>query len=96
MAEFDDDFRVASRSSSIILNHVEDGLDGIGDDFSCDVTGFDRAGDRSFDECARRSDLTEQPLRDGQVEPPDRTDIRAEAEPGLAIPLGIVSVQRFN
>jgi hypothetical protein len=60
------------------------------------MTGFDRMGDRSFDERPRRSDLTELPLCVGEEGPRDRAVIRAEAEPGLTIPLGIVKAQRLN
>src|SRR5215469_13474458 len=52
--------------------------------------------DGFFDERPRWSDLTELPLCDGEVGPRGRAVIRAEAEPGLAIPLGIVKAQRLN
>ena len=60
------------------------------------MTGFDRVRDGFFDERPRRSDLTELPLCDGEVGPRGRAGIRAEAEPGLTIPLGIVNAQRLN
>ena len=60
------------------------------------MTGFDRVGDGFFDERPRRSDLTELPLGEGEEAPRDRAGIRAEAEPGLTIPLGIVKAQRLN
>jgi hypothetical protein len=60
------------------------------------MTGFDRVGNGFFDECSRWSNLTELPLCDGEEAPRDRTGIRAEAEPGLTIPLGIVKTQRLN
>jgi hypothetical protein len=91
LAEFDDNFRVAPGSSSITANHFEVGLVGIGGDQGRYMTRFDRVGDGFFDERPRRSDLTEQPLCDGEVDPRDRAGIRAEAERGLTIPLGIVN-----
>jgi hypothetical protein len=60
------------------------------------MTGFDRVGDGFFDERRRRSDLTELPLCDGEVDPRGRAGIVTEAEPGLTIPLGIVNTQRRN
>jgi hypothetical protein len=46
---------------------------------------------------ARRwSDLTELPLCVGEVAPRDRAGIRAEVEPGLTIPPGIVNAQRLD
>ena len=50
----------------------------------------------AFPERPRRSDLTEQPFCDGEVGPRGRAGIRAEAEPGLTISLGIVNAQRLD
>src|SRR5262249_46056138 len=44
----------------------------------------------------RWSDLTEQPLCAGEVGPRGRPGIRADAEPGVTIPLGIANAQRLN
>ena len=60
------------------------------------MTGFDRVRDGFFDERPRRSDLTELPLGDSEDGPRGGAGIRAEAEPGLTIPLGIVNTQRRN
>jgi hypothetical protein len=60
------------------------------------MTGFDRVGDGIVDERSRRSDLTELPLCVGEVDSCGRAGIRAEAEPGLTIPLGIVNAQRLS
>jgi hypothetical protein len=47
-------------------------------------------GDGFFDERSRWSDLTELPLCYGEVGSRGRAVIRAKAEPGFTIPLGIV------
>jgi hypothetical protein len=60
------------------------------------MTGFDRVRDGFFDERPRWSDLTELPLCVGEVGSRGRAGIRAEAESGLTIPLGIVNAQRLN
>jgi hypothetical protein len=96
LAEPDDNFRIAPGSHSITPNHLEPGLEHIGVDQGGHMTRFDHVGDGSFDERPRWSDLTEQPLCDGEVDRRDRAYIPAEAEPGLTIPLGIVKAQRLN
>jgi hypothetical protein len=92
-AEFDDNFRGAPGSSSITANDFEVGLVEISVDQGRYMTGFDRGRDSFFDERPRWSDLTEQPLCVGEVSPRGCSGIRAEAEPDLTIPLGIVNTQ---
>jgi hypothetical protein len=83
-----------SIDSSITANHFEVGLVEISVDQGRYMTGFDRV--RDFDERSRWSDLTELPLCVGEVAPRDRAGIRAEVEPGLTIPPGIVNAQRLD
>jgi hypothetical protein len=72
LAEFDDNFRVASGSSSITANDFEEGLVDIGEGQGRYVSGFDRVRDGFFDERPRRSDLTELPLCVGELGPRGR------------------------
>jgi hypothetical protein len=60
------------------------------------MTDFDRMRDGFFDEHSRWSNLTELPLRVGEVGPRGRAGIVAEAEHGLSIPFGIANAQRLN
>jgi hypothetical protein len=60
------------------------------------MSDFGRVREGLFNERPRRFDLTEQPLGVGEGGPRDRAGIRAEAEPGLTIPLGIVNAQGLN
>src|SRR5262249_21380586 len=96
LAEFDDNFRVAPGSSRITANHLEVGLVEISVDQGRYMTGFDRVRDGFFDKRSRRFDLTELPPCVSEGDPRERAGIRAEAEPGLTIPLGIVNAQRLD
>jgi hypothetical protein len=60
------------------------------------MIGFNRVRDGFFDERPRWLNLTELPLRVGEMGPRDRAGILAEAEPYLTIPLGVVNAQRLN
>src|SRR5262249_6145075 len=96
LAEPEGNFGVAPGSSSITANHLEVGLEAIGEDQSRYMTGFDRDRNGFFDERPRWSGLAKLPLSVGEVSSCDRTGIRAEAEHGLTVPLGIVNAQRLN
>ena len=52
------------------------------------MSGFDRAGDRRFDQPPRRF-LAEQPMREGKVDRSSDAGIMAKAELGLAIAFGV-------
>src|SRR5262249_4848487 len=96
LAEFDENFCVAPGGSSCTVNYFEVGLVFISEDQGRHMSGFDRVGDGFFDERPRWFDLTELPLCVGEEGSRGRAGIRAKAESGLKIPLGIVNSQRLN
>ena len=59
------------------------------------MSGFNRSRDRLFGELPRRSRLAEQPIREGEVDRSQGSDVRAEPELGLTIAFGFEYAQRL-
>jgi len=60
------------------------------------MSGFNRARHRLFDQLARQSCLSEQPIGESEVARSSDAGIEAEPELGLAIAFGIEDPQRLR
>src|SRR5207248_2089089 len=93
-ADFEEGVRRAAAGFGIVTNRIEQGLEPVGYGQGRRMSGFDRAGDRRFDQPLRRF-LAEQPMREGKVDRSSDARIMTKAELGLAIAFGVEYPQRL-